>query len=189
MELEEALDKLKAAESKVETLEGELKAEQGKSAQILADKRKFKEERDTLAAEAEKVKLEGMTAEERVKAEIEAKDKLAAELQAKLEETQTGYAKEKREARLANIAAGLKAASGIDAKTINTLVKANLSGVEDLSDESKVTEAINSLKESNKGLFAADVPSGSGGKHESGGGSNEGVKDSYVKSVWSNVTK
>ena len=150
--------------AEVTRLEGELEAEQGKSKGILEDKKRYKAERDTHKAALDKIETDKLpTEEQHAKAIKEMQDKLDAE-KAERETVAANYAKEKRELRLSDIAATVNFANGVPNSTAKLIIKNAFDGMEDLSDESKVSDVLNGIKDTHKTLIAAEVPSGSGGK-------------------------
>ena len=172
--------------AEVERLKGELESEQGKTAGILADKKKFKEraeEAEKKIAEAEKAKL---PEDERHKQELqELKDKLDAE-KAEREKQAEEFAQTQRTAKLADITGSVKWASSTPHDTAKLIIKNALADVDDLSDQSKVDEILNAVKESHKSFIAADAASGSGGK--GGGGAPPSDKSPSIadnqKAIW-----
>lgn len=201
MELKDILEKLKGKEvdsavidavkaldqsSEIEKLSGELTAEKGKNAGILEDKRKFKERAETAEGELKKIGDSKLTDEERTKKLADETNEKLAELQAKLDQKDQDYIAEKRELGIAGIAAKLKTVGGVDPSIVNMMLKAQLKDI-DLTDESKVAEITSKLKETNKALFAADVPKGSDSHHEQykgGDGDKTATTEGAVSSAW-----
>lgn len=173
--------------AEVERLTGELKAEQGKSAKFLTDKKELKEKLAEAEKEREEIKNSSLTGDEKRQKEIEEARKAVEELKKQIEDKDKAVAAEKREAEILKLASGLKGADGVAASTLNTLVKTQLADVEDLSDSDAVTAKINDLMENNKGLFAADTTAGTGETHRSGDGGGADKESSIAdnqKAIW-----
>lgn len=173
--------------SEVERLTSELTAERGKNAQIVADKNKYKQERDDARSSLESAKNENLSVDEKWQKQIDDAKSETQKLRDELESEKKHVAAEKREAEIAKLAGEIKPVNGVSAQTINLLVKNALTEIEDLSDADKVTEAINAIKDANKAIIAADVPEGSGNKHEHkaiGGDDKPATMKDLMADVW-----
>jgi len=154
----------------VERLTGELTAEKGKNAQIVADKNKYKTERDEAKTALEAVKSENLTGDEKMQKQIDELTQKMADKDLELEEKDKLAAETARESEIMKIAATIKTIDGVDRSAVNLLVKNAMADIEDFGATDKVDAAVNTFKENNKALIAATVPEGSGGQHKAGGG-------------------
>lgn len=149
----------------VERLTKELDAEKGKAAGILEDKKKYKERAEKAEGDLKKIADEKLPEDERHKKELqELKERLESE-KADRERQAAEFAKTQREAKIADLTGSVKWADGVPHGTSKLIVQNALAEIEDLSDKSKVEDALKNLKESHKSLIAADAPSGTGGKN------------------------
>lgn len=157
----------------VERLESELESERGKNAAILADKKKYKEERDALKATIDKIETDKLPEDEKRQKEIQ-------DLQTKLEEAQkqrdadaAKFAQTQRENKLLELTGKINWSKETPASTRNLIIKNALAEIEDLSDESKVEDVLKSVTESHKSFIVADAAGGSGSKAGGEGGGGE----------------
>lgn len=165
MELEEALKQLEEAKAENRRLVNDLKAEQGKNSAIVADKNKYKTERDEARIALESAKNENLSVDEKWQKQIDdLKNEVLSSKEALAEKEKLAIQKE-RESKISTIAAGIKTIDGFSPDALKSLVSGVLSDV-DLADNDKVTEAIDAFKGSNKAIIAAATPSGTGGKHD-----------------------
>lgn len=157
-------------------LKSELESEQGKNAGILADKKKFKERAETAEASLKKIEDDKLPADERHAKQLQdMQDKLDGE-KAEREKQSADFKATQRDVALSDITGSIKWASGTPQDTAKLVIKNALSGVEDLSDKSKVDEILSSIKETHKTFIAADAPGGTGGK-QMGGEKGSGTGD------------
>jgi len=171
----------------VERLKKELGDEQGKSKGILADKKRYKEERDAHKAAIDKIENDKLpTEEQHAKAMQELQDKLTqSETDRKADADKTALAT--REAKLAKLTGSVKWANGVPQESASLIVKSAMANIDDLGDESKVGEALKTLTESHKSLIEAKAPAGSGGNPGGGGGGGgeeTHTLGSAVESAW-----
>lgn len=160
----------------VTRLSKELEAEQGKSSGILDDKKKYKERAENAESKLKEIEKAKLPEDERHKQEMqELKDKLEAEKVERENQAQE-FAKTQREAQLADLTSSVKWADGTPHPTAKLIISNAMADV-DLSDQDKVNEALNAVKESHKSFIAAEAPGGSGAKggSSSGGGGNDGA--------------
>ena len=170
------IDAVKALDQSAEvaSLKSDLETEQGKSAGILADKKKYKERAESAEGKLDDIEKSKLPEKERHEREMEElKTRLEGE-QKQREADKAEFAKTQREAALADITGSIRWADGIPQSTAKMIVKNDLADVEDLGDGAKVEEVLKAVKESHKSFIAADAPGGSGGKGGSGGDKSGG---------------
>ena len=170
------IDAVKALDQSAEvaSLKSDLETEQGKSAGILADKKKYKERAESAEGKLDDIEKSKLPEKERHEREMEElKTRLEGE-QKQREADKAEFAKTQREAALADITGSIRWADGIPQSTAKMIVKNALADVEDLGDGAKVEEVLKAVKESHKSFIAADAPGGSGGKGGSGGDKSGG---------------
>lgn len=181
----EALDN----SAEVERLNGELDAEKGKNAGILADKKKYKERAETAEKTLSDAEVAKLPEKERIEAEKQAlRDQLDA-AKAEREADAAKFAKTQREAKIADVTGSVRWAEGTPHDTAKLIMSNALATVEDLSDQAKVDEVLKSVKETHKSFIAAEAPGGSGGKGGNGGNGNGGGDEASSiadnqKAVW-----
>ena len=157
----------------VERLGKELTAEQGKSAGILEDKKRYKAERDAHKAALDKIENDKLPDEEKhQKALDEMQKKLDVE-KAEREKQAADYAKAQRDATVSDLTGSIKWADGTPQNTAKLIIQNALAGIDDLSDKTKVDEALKTVTESHKSMISAEAPGGSGDKGGGGGGGGE----------------
>ena len=170
------IDAIKALDQSatVERLEKELTAEQGKSKGILEDKKRYKTERDAHKEALDKIENDKLPEEEKhLKAMKELQEKLDAE-KAGREAQAADFAKAQRDAKLSDLTASVKWATGTPSDTGKLIIQNAMAGVEDLDDKAKVDEILNTVRESHKSFIAADAAGGTGNKQDMGGGAGVG---------------
>ena len=156
--------------AEVERLKGDLTAEQGKSAGILEDKKRYKAERDAHKAALDKIETDKLPDEEKhKKAMKELQEKLDTE-KAEREKQAADYAKAQRESTVSDLTGSIKWADGVPQSTAKIIIKNALAEIEDLSDKTKVDAVLKSVADSHKSLISAEAPAGSGGAGGGGGG-------------------
>lgn len=191
MELEEIMAKLKEKEidstlisaikaldnsSEIERLKGELESEQGKSAGILDDKKKYKERAEKAEKKLLDIEKEKLPADERHKQELEELRTQLESEKADREKDKAEFAKAQREARLADITGSVNWSSDTPHDTAKLIISNALNDV-DLSDSNKVNEVLTAVKETHKPFLAAAAPGGSGGRKA------DGITDNYTTST------
>ena len=174
--------------AEVERLKSELQAEQGKASGILEDKKKYKERAEKAEGDLKKIANDKLPEDEKhQKALEELKQQLESE-KAEREKQAQEFAQTQREAKTSDLTSSVKWADGVPHDTAKLIIKNALAGVEDLSDASKVEEALKAVKESHKSLIAADAASGTGSKSSGEGSSNNDSKAPSIadnqKAIW-----
>jgi len=175
--------------AEVERLKKAVEDSEGKAKGILQDKKKFKERAEKAEGDLQKIADAKLPDDEKHAKQLqELQDKLDQQ-QKDGEKREADYAKAARDAKVSDLTTSVKWASGVPAETAKGIVKAALSGVEDLSDKTKVDEILNNVRESHKSFIAADTASGSGGKQSGGeGGSGGDDKQPTIaenqKAIW-----
>jgi len=173
--------------AEVERLNKELTAEQGKSASILEDKKRYKSERDAHKTALDKIENDKLPEEEKHKKALEEMQAKLETEKAEREQQAAEYAKAQRDAKVSDLAASIKWIDGTPQGTGKLIVQNALAGVDDLSDKEKVGEAIKGVTESHKAMIAATAPAGSGDKSGGGGGGNQEPAPSIAenqKALW-----
>lgn len=175
--------------AEVERLSGELDAEKGKNAGILADKKKYKDRADEYELTMKKAEQAKLPEDERHAAELkELKEKIEAG-NAEREADKAAFAKSQRDAKIADLTGSVHWAAGTPHDTAKLIISQALSTLDDLSDQVKVDEVLNSVKETHKSFIAAEAPGGSGskggtgGKDNGGGGEASNIADNQ-KAIW-----
>lgn len=172
-----------ASSAEVERLLKELSDEQGKTAGILADKKKFKDRAEKAEAGIKTIEDGKLPAEERHARELkDMQDRLEQE-RADREAQASDFAKTQRDAGLADITGSIKWADGTPHSTAKLIIRSALIDVEDLSDKTKVDEILNTVKESHKTFIAASAPGGSGSKAKGGGGGGSDDKPATMQDL------
>ena len=160
----------------VERLTAELKAEQGKASGILEDKKRYKTERDAHKSALDKIETDKLPDADKHQKQLDDMQKKIDDGEALRVQNDAKFAKTQRDNTELGITAKIKWGANVPQDTAALLVKNALAGVEDLSDDSKVSGVIKSLTESHASFISADAPSGSGGGGDGGdggGGSKE----------------
>ena len=158
---------------KIAELEAQIESEQGKSASLLADKRKFKERAETAEDELKKIELEKLPEEERRQKELsDLNEKLETERQERAQE-KAEFERVQRDGQLLEIAGTIKWADGVPSSTSKMIVTTALKDVEDLSDEKAVKDVLATVTESHKALIQANAAAGTGGTGGSGGADDD----------------
>lgn len=175
--------------AEVERLKSELESEQGKAAAILADKKKYKERAEKAESEIKKVEDSKLPEEERHAKQLkEIQEQLEAE-RAEREKDKSEYARVQRDAKLTELASSVKWADGTPQSTAKLIISNAMTDI-DLSDETKVSDIIKSVKETHKSFIAAEAPGGTGGrgnegpKGEPGGGASASSIADNQKQLW-----
>ena len=184
----DVISAIKALDNSAEVtrLKSELEAEQGKSAGILDDKKKYKERAETAELKLKDIEKAKLPEDERHKHELqELREKLDAE-KAERENQAKEFAKTQREAQLADLTSSVKWADGTPHHTAKLIVSNAMMDV-DLSDKDKVADVLKQVKETHKSFIAAEAPAGAGAKGSSGGGGGNDKTSSIAdnqKAIW-----
>jgi hypothetical protein len=166
-----------------EKLQADLKAEQGKSAGILEDKKTFKARAEKAEQDLKKIADEKLPEQERSQKKLkELEEQLETEKKARVEQ-ESNFKLQQREAVLADLTGSIKWASGVPHDTAKLIVKTAMGSLEDLSDKVKVDGVIKALRDSHKSFIAADAPGGTGGKGGGGDEKNTGDKASTMEEL------
>jgi len=168
----------------IERLQGELSAEQGKSKGILGDKKKYQDRAEAAEKTLQEQADSKLPAEELHKKQLqELEEKYAEEKRLRGEDAEKVSA-QARENELLKLTGTIKWAKSVPQGTAALLVKNAFNGVDDLSDESKVSEVVKSLTESHASFISADAPGGTGGK--AGGTGGAGGSEDKAPSIAAN---
>lgn len=173
-----ALDK----SAEVERLTKDLEAEQGKSASILEDKKKFKERAELSEKKLKEIETSKLPEEERHAKELQELNERLESERAEREKQAEEFARTQREAKLADITGSVHWASGTPHETAKLIVSNAFKDL-DLSDSSKVEEVLKSVKETHKSFIAAETPAGAGGKGTDEKDTGGSVEASSFKSL------
>ena len=205
MELEKIIESLESKEvgsdvinavkaldqsGEVARLKGELDDLNGVKTGILADKKRYKSERDEARARLKKIEDEKLPENERYEKQIAEMQKQLEDERLEREQQKSDFAKQQREAKLADLTASVKWAQGTPHETAKLIVSNAMTGIEDLSDSSKVDEVLKSLTESHASFIEAKAPSGTGDKTgkvtEKPGDDNQYTLADSVNDAWKN---
>ena len=163
----------------VERLKGELEAEQGKAKGILEDKKRYKAERDTAKASLDKIETDKLPeADKHAKALKDMQERLDKQVADGLQRD-ADLAKAARSAKLSDFTGQIDWVPDAK-KSAKLIIRDAFAEIDDLSDQAKIDEVLNGVRESNKPFITAQVPAGSGGKGGGGGGGSGGDKKVYT---------
>ena len=174
----------------VERLKQAVTDAEGKASGILADKKRYKEERDAHKTALDKIETDKLpTEEQHAKAMKELQDQLEqsqADRAADAEKT----AKTERDSAITDLTGSIQWGKNMPRDSAKLLVKNALTGVDDLSDKTKVGDALKALTDAHKPFIDAEVPAGTGGSGSGGGGGGAGGNEpssmkGIMEEVWS----
>lgn len=207
MELSEIVNKLKESDigaeivsavkaldksAEIDRLNKEIESERGKASGILEDKKKYKERAEKAESEIKKIADSKLPEDERRQKELDELNEKLKQAEAERQADADKFAKTQRDAKVSELTNSIKWGSGTPFSTAKLIVSNALNEIDDLNDESKVSDTLQKIAESHKSFISADAPSGTGGKgnKEFGGdGVNESKEYSIAdnqKAIWGN---
>lgn len=155
-----------------------------------AARKKAEGERDAARKEAEDLRKQiedsegkGKTENQKLLARIEKLEKEKSESDAKAAAMERARAIEGIRAK-----SGLKFVDGIDPDLLNGIFAKQFDGVDDLSDESAVSERIKSFRDANKGLILSEQGGGTGRSNQQPAGGRGTTANPWAKGTF-NLTE
>ncbi len=151
-------------DSRIAALEAKLEATEGKASGILSDKKKAQQRAEELQARLEELETKDLGEVEKMKLENQRlMSKLEAIEQAKTELEQT-YNTEKRDYSLNKIGGQLKWLDSVPENLRKMTLQSEFADLQDLGDDTLVSQRVKSIAEKYSGLLASDAPSGAGAR-------------------------
>ncbi len=148
----------------IAALEAKLKAEEGKSGGILADKKKAQKQLDDMQAKLDELEHKDLGELERMKIELEREKSKFEKAESERKELEANFAKEKRDSELTRISASMKWLDAVPDDTRQMILANEMQDIEDLGNTVMVEERIKSLSTKYAGMLAAEDVSGAGSK-------------------------